>query len=78
MKKPTIYEIKQSGVLGEYFFSRDTLRFFGQTMASFKVDWQNKNQGIVRVYATIRNSRGQPMGETERFVDINNWVEVEA
>lgn len=76
MKKPTIYEIKQSGVLGEYFFDRASLRFFGQTMASFKIDWHNKGKGIVRVYATIRDSRGQKMGETERFVDVNNWVQV--
>jgi hypothetical protein len=78
MKKPTIYEIKQSGVLGHHFFSRDTLRFFGQTMSSFKTDWHNKDQGILRLYTTRRDSHGQKMGITERFIDVNNWVKVTA
>ncbi len=84
MKKPTIYEIKRSGVLGEYFFSRDSLRFFGQTMSSFKVEWHDKAQGIVMVYAPIRDSFGNKMGyaqflsmfQTQRFIDVNNWAEV--
>lgn len=71
MKKPTIYEIKRSGVLGKYFFNRDTLRFFGQTMSSFKTDWHNKDQGIVRVYAPMRDHTGQRIGTTERFIDVN-------
>ena len=76
MKKPTVTNIKQSGVLGEHFFSRDTLRFFGQTMSSFKTDWHNKDQGIVRIYAPMRDHTGQRMGTTERFVDINTFMEV--
>jgi hypothetical protein len=76
MKKPTIYEIKQSGVLGEYFFRRDTLRFFGQIMSNFNTDWHNKDKGIVRIYATRRDSHGQKIGITERFIDVNNWVQV--
>ena len=76
MQKPTITNIKQSGVLGEYFFSRDTLRFFGQTMSSFKTDWHNKDKGIVRIYAPMRDHTGERMGTTERFVDINTFMEV--
>lgn len=69
MQKPTITQVKQSGVLGEYFFSRDTLRFFGQTMSSFKTDWHDINKGIIRLYApTIIN--GDNVGTTERFVQI--------
>ena len=74
--KPTVYDIKQSLALGPHFFSRDTLRFFGQTMSSFKTDWHNKDQGIVRVYAPMRDHTGQRMGTTERFVDINTFMEV--
>tara|TARA_R100000951_G_scaffold72918_1_gene61384 strand:+ start:45 stop:278 length:234 start_codon:yes stop_codon:yes gene_type:complete len=74
--KPTVYDIKQSLALGPHFFSRDTLRFFGQTMSSFKTDWHNKDQGIVRVYAPMRDHAGQRMGTTERFVDINTFMEV--
>jgi hypothetical protein len=76
--KPTVYDIKQSLALGPHFFSRDTLRFFGQTMSSFKTDWHNKDQGIVRIYAPMRDHKGQRMGTTERFVDINTFIEVTA
>ena len=70
MQKPTITQIKQSGVLGEYFFSRETLRFFGQTMSSFKTDWQDKDNGIVRLYAPMIDYLGDNVGTTERFVKI--------
>jgi hypothetical protein len=76
--KPTVYDIKQSLALGSHFFSRDTLRFFGQTMSSFKTDWHNKDKGIVRIYAPMRDHTGQRMGTTERFVDINTFMEVTA
>ena len=72
MKKPTITQIKQSGVLGEYFFSRDTLRFFGQTMSSFKTDWQDKDNGIVRLYAPMIDYLGDNVGTTERFLQVES------
>ena len=38
MNKPTIYDIKYMTIdTSPYFFTRDTLRFFGQTMRSFGV-----------------------------------------
>jgi hypothetical protein len=38
MKKPSIYEIKRrTSKTAPYFFSRQTLKFWGQTMKSFKV-----------------------------------------
>ena len=72
MQKPTITQIKQSGVLGEYFFSRDTLRFFGQTMSSFKTDWQDKDNGIVRLYAPMIDYLGDNVGTTERFLQVES------
>ena len=72
MQKPTISNIKQSGVLGEHFFSRDTLRFFGQTMSSFKTDWHNNDKGIVRLYAPMRDHTGQRIGTTERYLKIKS------
>ena len=71
MKKPTSAQIKQSGVLGEYFFSRKTLRFFGQTMSSFKTEWHDKAKGIIRVYAPRVIYDGS-VGVTERFVKIDD------
>jgi len=72
MQKPTITQIKQSGVLGQYFFSRDTLRFFGQTMSSFKTDWQDKDNGIVRLYAPMIDYLGENVGTTERFLQVES------
>jgi len=72
MQKPTITQIKQSGVLGQYFFSRDTLRFFGQTMSSFKTDWQDKDNGIVRLYAPMIDYLGDNVGTTERFLQVES------
>ena len=69
--KPTVQSIRESLVLGPYFFSKDTLKFFGQTMRSFKVEWHDKDQGIVRLFAPIK-SQGQIMGTTERLLDISD------
>jgi stage III sporulation protein SpoIIIAA len=49
--KPTISDIKYSSNLGEYFFSRQTLRFFGQTMSSFKVYTIDKDAQIYSIEA---------------------------
>jgi len=38
MKKPTIYQIKRrTSETAPYFFSRQTMRFWGQTLKDFKV-----------------------------------------
>ena len=85
MRKPTAYDIKNSGVLGQYFFSPDTMIFFRQTMRSFKTDWHNKPERIVRLYAPMIDSTGTRVGTTERllkiegdFFDGANLVEVTA
>ena len=70
--KPTVYDIKQSLALGPHFFSRDTLRFFGQTMSSFKTDWQDKDNGIVRLYAPMIDYLGDNVGTTERFLQVES------
>lgn len=50
MRKPTISAIKEATKKkSPYFFSRDTLKHFGQTMASFKVAVSPK--GNVFIYA---------------------------
>ena len=77
MKKPTPSDIKYSEVLGEYFFTRNTMKFFGQTMSDFKTEWSDKEKLIVRLYAPMRMD-GKTIGETERFIDVSNeaWKEV--
>jgi hypothetical protein len=46
MKKPTVTQIKDSGVLGEYFFSRDTLKFFNQSVSSFTTAWFDRDNSV--------------------------------
>ena len=69
--KPTVQSIRESLALGPYFFSKDTLKFFGQTMRSFKVEWYDKEKSIVRLFAPMK-SNGEHMGITERFVDVSD------
>jgi len=69
--KPTVQSIRESLALGPYFFSKDTLKFFGQTMRSFKVEWHDKGQGVIRLFAPIR-SKGRIVGTTECFLDVSN------
>jgi len=39
MRKPTIYEIKRlAKEKAPYFFSKDTMKFFNQTLKDFKVE----------------------------------------
>jgi hypothetical protein len=54
-KKPTIYQIARGNDC--YYFSRETLRFFGQTLSSFSV----YKTGEAGVYKT---SAERPFGES--------------
>ena len=69
--KPTVQSVRESLALGPYFFSKDTLKFFGQTMRSFEVEWHDKDQGIVRLVAPVK-SQGKIVGTTERFLDVSD------
>ena len=69
--KPTIQSIRESLALGPYFFSKDTLKFFGQTMRSFRVEWHDKEKGIVRLFAPMK-SDGKRVGTTERLIDVSD------
>ena len=77
MRKPTPSEIKANGVLGERFFSRGTMRFFGQRMSDFKTEWHDLSRWTVRLYAPMyMGMGGKRCGTTERFIDVCNWEEV--
>tara|TARA_R110000868_G_scaffold356822_2_gene618280 strand:- start:186 stop:431 length:246 start_codon:yes stop_codon:yes gene_type:complete len=77
MKMPTIGEIKDSGVLGEHFFSPATMEFFGQKMSSFELRWYDKDYKIIELRAKRWSSRGTPAGLTERFLQIRTGGLVE-
>ena len=67
MKTPTPSDVKKSGVLGEYFFSRDTLKFFGQTMKTFRTEWVFSDKLILKLSAPIMEN-GERIGTTRRFI----------
>ena len=73
----TIYDIKrQTRETSPYFFSAETLRFFGQTMDSFDVS--KCADGRYFIQAPIIDSRGVTMGNTERYFNpANNELERE-
>lgn len=66
-KRLTIYDIKRlSEEDAPYFFSRKTLKFFGQTMRSFSVS--KCADGRYHISAPLRID-GKIIGLTERFFD---------
>jgi hypothetical protein len=71
----TISEIKRrTQETSPYFFSKDTMRFFGQTMRSFSV--RKQDDGRYKISAPMRNSSGETMGETVRYFNpVNNQLE---
>ena len=59
----TIYEIKsRTAKTSPYFFNRDTLEFFGQTMKSFSVTKQGDKFLIVAPFG-----QGMGNGQTQRL-----------
>ncbi len=70
----TIYDIKRlSEADAPHFFDRKTLKFFGQTMRSFRV--AKMEDGRYRISAPIINSNLR-VGETVRFFNpVNNKLE---
>lgn len=67
----TIYEIK-TRVAGHspHFFDRDTLKFWGQTMRSFKI--KKQPDGRYMITAPIRGLDGSAYDETKRFFNPKN------
>jgi hypothetical protein len=70
MRKPTPSQIKQSGILGEHFFTRATLEFYRQTMASFTTQWINKKEGVVLLSAPLAGESGNVIFMTRRYVQV--------
>lgn len=70
----TIYEIKRATKeKAPYFFSRDTLRFFGQTMRSFKV--RESPGGRAFIYSPSYY-RGKLTGYTFREFKDNDLIPI--
>lgn len=68
----TIQEIKAAtSKTSPYFFSKDTLRFFGQTLRSFKVSKQKDGRFLIKAPMLDRSS-GKNIGTTKRFFNPKN------
>jgi len=62
----TIYEIKRrTKITAPYFFTRETLKFFGQTLKDFKV--KKQMDGRYRIKAINRNAPHNKPYYTIRF-----------
>jgi len=73
----TIHDIKElTKETAPHFFTKETLRFFGQTMGSFSVKMQH--DGRTRISAPMKDRQGNHMGYTVRFFNpTNNTLERE-
>jgi hypothetical protein len=71
----TIYEIKRrTAETSPYFFTRDTMRFFHQTLAMYRV---RKLGGKYLISAPMRDHTGRRVGTTRRlFNPENNELEM--
>ena len=71
----TIYEIKEkTQAKSPYFFSRDTMKFFHQTMRDFKV--KKQSDGRYYICAVMRDHTGAKVGLTERYYNpVTNDLE---
>ena len=67
----TIYEIKKrTKVTAPYFFSKDTLRFFGQRISDFTV--KKQNDGRYEIKAICRNAPHEEQYYTVRYFNPSN------
>tara|TARA_R100000664_G_scaffold3_1_gene12 strand:+ start:330 stop:572 length:243 start_codon:yes stop_codon:yes gene_type:complete len=70
-KKLTIYDIKRLTMeTSPYFFSRDTMKFFNQTLKDFKVF--PKYEGRYTITAPRYDNQGKYMGETVKYFNPKN------
>tara|TARA_R110002110_G_scaffold8815_1_gene43927 strand:+ start:92 stop:328 length:237 start_codon:yes stop_codon:yes gene_type:complete len=71
----TIYEIKRlTKDSAPYFFSKDTLRFFGQTLKDFKV--YKQKDGRFKIIAPSGSSWSNDLKTVRFFNPINNKLEI--
>jgi hypothetical protein len=72
----TIQEIKRlSSITAPYYFSKSSLKFFGQRMSDFKL--KKQTDGRILISAPMRNSEGKIIGRSERYFNpMNNKLEI--
>lgn len=67
-----IYQIQElTRTTAPYFFSRDSMKFFGQTMSSFRI--KKQPDGRYLISAPMKDKRsGKVMGQTIRYFNPQN------
>jgi hypothetical protein len=64
----TLSEIKaENEAAGEYFFARNTMKFFGDTMRSFSVHHEGEKVYLVRVRPMRMRCHGGGVGDRRLF-----------
>ena len=70
----TIHEIKRlTKKTAPYFFSKDTMRFFGQTLKDFKVSKQE--DGRFKIVASSGSNWSNDLKTLRLFNPLNNELE---
>jgi hypothetical protein len=71
----TIYEIKErTKKTSPYFFSKDTMKFFGQTMKDFKV--YKQKDGRFKIVAPSGSDWSNDLQTIRYFNPTNNELEI--
>jgi len=75
MKKPSIYEIKRNLKNFPYFFSREAMKMFGQTMKSFRI-YKTENPVVFELVADIYDRyNGKKVNvQTQRFYNAETCM----
>jgi len=71
MRKPTLTEIKEHNTL---FFSRETMKFFHQTMRDFKVV-KSPNDRIF-LYAPMKDNKGHNIGYSFKECPVKSYGDI--
>ena len=71
----TIYDIKtRTQETSPHYFTRSSMKFFGQTMKDFKV--YKQADGRFLIVAPMRDRSGKTIGESKRYFNpVNNELE---
>lgn len=69
----TIYDIKRdSEAKSPYFFTRNSMRFFGQTLRDFSVKKQPDGRFLISAPMRDRFNNNKLMGHTKRYFNPEN------
>ena len=76
-KAMNIYQIEElTKKTSPYFFSKSSMKFFGQTMSKFRIKQQTDGRWLIS--QAMKNNKREVVGYTERYFNPkNNELELE-